>query len=142
MDAAPTLEQPRQGRWWLFAGDKARQMAAKSVEARKNKRAERSAAIVISDSTEVKEPSYLSIRLVRVRKQLDALDRYMNRLLNPGNDEQGNPKPIDEQAIERVARASKALSDLEADLDQRPARTSIKRVEPKQQRQAMVEPLG
>jgi hypothetical protein len=97
-------------------------MQARAVAARRLRKELANAPAATQTQFATAKPglSHPERRLARVRKQLDLLDGHMTRLLSPPPGEDGKPAPIDEQAIERTARASAALSELERTLDGRP----------------------
>jgi len=109
---APEPAKPPKKEWfrerppWLFTPETSR--------AANDRRRE------ISEAESVSEPvsaldGYAASVLVRVRKQLDALDAELDSVLNPSKG-----KTIDPQAVERLTRAATALQDRERKLAGRP----------------------
>lgn len=84
----------------------------------------RKAGLASAIARRAMSPNYASRRLKRIRAQLEWLDDHMESLVRPNDD--GSRKTIDEQAVERTARASGALSDLEQRLAMRPGPGTLK----------------
>lgn len=109
--AEPSLEPITPRAMRPFSGDYARQMAAKSHEARrlrkaKDERAEQRAQIAALEE----EPAYDKLRLIRVRKALDELDKQMAQAIKAG----------ESKVVKELADAQAKLSDQERILDGRP----------------------
>jgi hypothetical protein len=100
-----------------FTATNAREMAARSHEARRERQSAQ------ENAPEGPDLSYPERRLARVRKQIDLLDKHLDKLLRE--------EKVDEQAVERAARASSALSELEQKLDGRPNPGSLRPKPPK-----------
>jgi len=116
-----------------FTAANAREMAAESHKARSQRLASGNPAGDSSPQTPLTTPqlpAYLAKRLTRVRGQLDLLDKHMDELLSADT--------VDEQAVERAARASAALSELERTLDGRPLPGSMR---PRPERRQVPPPL-
>ncbi len=98
-----------------FSTANAREMAARSHKARLQRLASGNPAGDSSPQTPLTTPqlpAYLAKRLTRVRGQLDLLDKQIDSLLSAD--------VVDYQAVERAARSSASLSELERNLDGRP----------------------
>ena len=106
-----------------FTAANAREMAARSHEARR----ERSLMAENDPATSANLPDYVAQRLVRVRKQLDRLDRLIMTVEDP-------------QKLDRLASAQARLSEQERILDGRPLPGSLKPKPPKPPPRYLPEP--
>jgi hypothetical protein len=106
-----------------FTAANAREMAARSHEARR----ERSLMAENDPTTTANVPDYVAQRLVRVRKQLDRLDRLIMTVEDP-------------QKLDRLASAQARLAEQERILDGRPLPGSLKPKPPKPPLRYLPEP--
>lgn len=102
---------------WLFDAAKAKEMAKKSKEARQRREQEAKQALQMVNQLKacaIVEPSetYRLNRLARVRAQLAKVDSELDELLD-------DPK-ADQSRLKAILDASKALSEQERKLDNRP----------------------
>jgi len=106
-----------------FTAANAREMAARSREARR----ERSLMVENAPTTTGHLTDYVAQRLVRVRKQLDRLDRLIMTVEDP-------------QKLDRLACAQARLAEQERILDGRPLPGSLKPRPPKPPPRSLPEP--
>lgn len=115
----------------LFSTANARQMAARSHEARRLRLAQ--AESHADSPTAGRAPvtdSYLLQRLARVREQLRRLDDWISEELKAKTAD-GQPRQPDGQRIDRLAAASARLTEIERTLAGRPLPGSLRPREPR-----------